>query len=86
MAAGVDNQPIGYVYPAKMRATRDLLRHPGMRRHYAVQARKFARGSTWARETDGLVDAYRKAICMAGSGGLVSRLHRGLVRPRFSAG
>ena len=45
-------------------------------RFLAELARKAALESTWERETDRLVDAYRRAMAIAASGGIARKLHR----------
>lgn len=61
-------------------AIRELVRFSGIWRYTARQARKAAEDATWHRETEGLVDAYRRAIAIRGQCGVLGRLHRALVR------
>jgi len=62
-------------------AIRELVRFPGIWRYTARQARKAAEEATWQHETEGLLDAYRRAIAICGQGGgALARLHRALVR------
>ncbi len=61
-------------------ALRRLLAHEGRRRFFGQLARKRAEQSDWRRETEGLVEQYRRALCIAGMPGGLARLHRALVR------
>lgn len=53
---------------------RTLIDHPVQRKHFAVQARKSAEGSTWDEETQRLVDHYGRAIELARRNDWLTRL------------
>lgn len=60
-------------------ALRELCERPSMRRFYSQQGRKAALAADWGKETEGLVDHYRRAIAMNSQRGLLGRLHRTLL-------
>lgn len=60
-------------------AVAELLRRDTMRRHLALQGRKFAEAGSWIEETRQLVFDYQKAIIIANRRGRLGRLVRNLV-------
>jgi len=60
-------------------AVAELLQRDSMRRHFAIQGRKFAEAGSWPEETRQLVLEYQKTLIIAHRGGRLTRLLRTLV-------